>query len=56
MKKVAFLFHRGVAGLLLGTFMRDNQEALEGSEHMMFSFTLVPLGSFLLRGTHEGRT
>ncbi|MBI5960949.1 MAG: cytochrome b N-terminal domain-containing protein [Chloroflexi bacterium] len=29
---------------LSGTFMRGDQEALEGFEHMMYSFSLVPLG------------
>jgi quinol-cytochrome oxidoreductase complex cytochrome b subunit len=32
---------------LSGTFMRGDQEALEGFEHMMYSFTLVPLGRII---------
>ena len=35
----------GWIAFLSGTFMRADQEALEGFEHMMYSFTLVPLGS-----------
>jgi ubiquinol-cytochrome c reductase cytochrome b subunit len=34
----------GWIAFLSGTFMRGDQEALEGFEHMMYSFTLVPLG------------
>ena len=34
----------GWVAFLSGTFMRGDQEALEGFEHMMYSFTLVPLG------------
>jgi quinol-cytochrome oxidoreductase complex cytochrome b subunit len=37
----------GWVGFLSGTFMRADQEALEGFEHMMYSFTLVPLGNFI---------
>lgn len=29
-----------------GTFMRGDQEALEGFEHIMFALTLVPLGKY----------
>jgi quinol-cytochrome oxidoreductase complex cytochrome b subunit len=32
---------------LSGTFMRGDQEALEGFVHMMYSFTLVPLGTII---------
>ncbi len=32
---------------LAGTFMRADQEALEGFEHMMYAFSLVPLGSYV---------
>jgi len=32
---------------LSGTFMRGDQEALEGFAHMMYSFTLVPLGKII---------
>lgn len=32
---------------LSGSFMRGDQEALEGFEHMMYSFTLVPGGSYV---------
>ena len=34
----------GWVAFLSGTFMRGDQEALEGFAHMMYSFTLVPLG------------
>lgn len=43
----ALLFIAGWMAFLVGTFMRGDQEALEGFEHMMFSFTLVPLGNFV---------
>ena len=32
---------------LSGSFMRGDQEALEGFAHMMYSFTLVPLGKLI---------
>ena len=32
---------------LSGTFMRGDQEALEGFEHMMFAINLVPLGYYV---------
>ncbi|WP_456474934.1 cytochrome b N-terminal domain-containing protein [Candidatus Pyrohabitans sp.] len=32
---------------LSGTFMRADQEALEGFEHMMYAFNLVPLGNYI---------
>ncbi len=37
----------GWIAFLSGTFMRGDQEALEGFEHMMYSFTLVPLGRYI---------
>lgn len=37
----------GWIAFLSGSFMRGDQEALEGFAHMMYSFTLVPLGSFI---------
>ena len=43
----ALLFVVGWLAFLVGTFMRGDQEALEGFQHMMFSFTLVPLGGFV---------
>jgi len=43
----ALLMIVGWLAFLGGTFMRGDQEALEGFEHMMFSFTLVPLGSYV---------
>jgi quinol-cytochrome oxidoreductase complex cytochrome b subunit len=43
----ALLLIVGWLAFLGGTFMRGDQEALEGFEHMMFSFTLVPLGSYV---------
>jgi quinol-cytochrome oxidoreductase complex cytochrome b subunit len=39
----------GWGAFLSGTFMRGDQEALEGFEHMMYSFTLVPGGSIIAR-------
>lgn len=35
----------GWVAFISGSFMRGDQEALEGFEHMMYSFTLVPGGS-----------
>lgn len=35
----------GWVAFLSGSFMRGDQEALEGFEHMMYSFSLVPGGS-----------
>jgi len=35
----------GWVAFLSGSFMRGDQEALEGFAHMMYSFTLVPLGT-----------
>jgi hypothetical protein len=37
----------GWVAFLSGTFMRGDQEALEGFAHMMYSFTLVPLGKYV---------
>lgn len=37
----------GWIAFLSGTFMRADQEALEGFAHMMYSFTLVPLGNLI---------
>ncbi len=41
------LFIAGFLAFLSGSFMRGDQEALEGFEHMMFAFNLVPLGSYV---------
>ncbi len=41
------MFVAGWLAFLTGSFMRGDQEALEGFEHMMFSFTLVPLGDYV---------
>lgn len=43
----AFAIIAGWIAFLSGTFMRADQEALEGFEHMMYSFTLVPFGSII---------
>jgi quinol-cytochrome oxidoreductase complex cytochrome b subunit len=43
----AFLLIAGFLAFLSGTFMRGDQEALEGFAHMMFSFTLIPLGQYI---------
>jgi quinol-cytochrome oxidoreductase complex cytochrome b subunit len=37
----------GWVAFLSGSFMRGDQEALEGFEHMMYSFTLVPGGKLI---------
>ena len=39
----------GWVAFLSGSFMRGDQEALEGFEHMMYSFTLVPGGGAIAR-------
>jgi quinol-cytochrome oxidoreductase complex cytochrome b subunit len=41
------VFVVGWIAFLTGSFMRGDQEALEGFEHMMYSFTLVPLGNYI---------
>lgn len=43
----ALLFVVGWLAFLGGTFMRGDQEALEGFEHMMFAFGLIPLGNYI---------
>jgi ubiquinol-cytochrome c reductase cytochrome b subunit len=43
----ALAFVAGWVAFLSGTFMRGDQEALEGFEHMMYSFSLVPLGNYI---------
>lgn len=43
----AIVFFVSWVAFLTGSFMRGDQEALEGFEHMMYSFTLVPLGNFV---------
>lgn len=43
----AVAFVVGWVAFLTGSFMRGDQEALEGFVHMMYSFTLVPLGKYV---------
>jgi len=39
----------GWLAFLSGSFMRGDQEAIEGFEHMMYSFTLIPGGNYIAR-------
>ena len=43
----AVAFVVGWVAFLTGSFMRGDQEALEGFVHMMYSFTLLPLGKYI---------
>jgi quinol-cytochrome oxidoreductase complex cytochrome b subunit len=43
----ALVFVFGWLAFVSGTFMRGDQEALEGFEHIMFASTLVPMGNYV---------